>query len=858
MATSEELLEQGYTIAAPASDPGPTPEPTTEVSTVLNTDNLLAQGYTIAEPQSLPGKYGRSLAKGGADLWGMIMQAALPVPPSAGGGPLPLLQRMAGQETPELVMEKVNKAREEVVSDPQYETKTGRVLGATVEALPTAVIPGGGGWLARLATAASGGAGGQIAEEFGQNPLLGSLAGTSIYGLARGGTGALFKSFTKQGREEIAGRTLRQAAGKEGTKNLLTANVDDLASGYVDKAGRPISKTFAEIAKTPGAAKLQKAIGLEMGDEGGQVLDALAARAAARDKSLDDLADDLLKLHPTDRGQKLRGLLVEAQEQADEVVSQAWDPVRLTDIRFDTEGAAKEIAKEATRAGKVVPLSANANRVLAAIDEGAGTLSTEDYQAIRSAAGRVWSLADRSGDSVEARIMGIVREKLDDAAIKAAEQGNIDSQNLTNLRNAIGATRKYKEVFDEGFIGQTLRTRKGEFRKGTAQVARGATATKEAAEEVVTKFGADEEIVKQGRSALVEELAYKKSPSAKLKLLQDKEPQFKAYFDKDYPKVEKFIKDLDSEVEIDRLNQAATGGQSITGQYKTSADFLKNVSIGVKTLKAAGKMASGAGGVGGYAAFGPAGGLLSAVVGGVAGSKLQALAQMQEGQIKELLVSAMAEPAMAKLLMQAPTESTITAILKALPIGGTIGAKGEINDALSADNRASKKASENRPTSIFDIQKKTKAQGPANADPVDDLAFIRKHEGLRLKPYKDTGGVKTIGYGHTGEGVKKVSITKDEAEKLLKKDTETARKAIDQYVDVKLTPEQRAALTSFVFNVGAGNFRNSTLLKKLNKGDYKGAAKEFHRWKYDNGKELAGLVKRRKEEAELFSRSFKV
>lgn len=78
---------------------------------------------------------------------------------------------------------------------------------------------------------------------------------------------------------------------------------------------------------------------------------------------------------------------------------------------------------------------------------------------------------------------------------------------------------------------------------------------------------------------------------------------------------------------------------------------------------------------------------------------------------------------------------------------------------------------------------------------------------------------------------------------------------MSKYVKVKLTQNQFDALVSFVYNVGVGAFRTSTLLRKLNNGDYVGAAAEFKRWKFGGGKELPGLVRRRKAEEQLFLRT---
>jgi lysozyme len=85
-------------------------------------------------------------------------------------------------------------------------------------------------------------------------------------------------------------------------------------------------------------------------------------------------------------------------------------------------------------------------------------------------------------------------------------------------------------------------------------------------------------------------------------------------------------------------------------------------------------------------------------------------------------------------------------------------------------------------------------------------------------------------------------------------DLRESEQAVDYLVKVPLTDNQRGALVSFVFNVGAGNFRASTLLKKLNIRDYDGAADEFPRWNKARGKVLIGLKRRRADEAKLFRR----
>ena len=132
------------------------------------------------------------------------------------------------------------------------------------------------------------------------------------------------------------------------------------------------------------------------------------------------------------------------------------------------------------------------------------------------------------------------------------------------------------------------------------------------------------------------------------------------------------------------------------------------------------------------------------------------------------------------------------------------------------------------------------------------LDLIKSFEGLRLSAYKDVVGVVTIGYGTTA-GVKMGdTITKERAEELLREDVKRFEDQVLRLVKVPLTQGQLDALVSFTYNLGAANLGNSTLLRLLNAGDYKGAAAQFDRWTKAGGKELPGLVKRRAAERALF------
>lgn len=130
---------------------------------------------------------------------------------------------------------------------------------------------------------------------------------------------------------------------------------------------------------------------------------------------------------------------------------------------------------------------------------------------------------------------------------------------------------------------------------------------------------------------------------------------------------------------------------------------------------------------------------------------------------------------------------------------------------------------------------------------------VREFEGLRLEAYLDTGGVWTIGYGHTGEEVRRgLTIDLAQAETWLTEDLREAEGYVSKLVKVRLTQNQFDALVSFVYNIGGTAFSKSTLLKKLNAGDYEGAANQLLRWNKDNGKVVRGLTNRRKKERGLF------
>ena len=136
-------------------------------------------------------------------------------------------------------------------------------------------------------------------------------------------------------------------------------------------------------------------------------------------------------------------------------------------------------------------------------------------------------------------------------------------------------------------------------------------------------------------------------------------------------------------------------------------------------------------------------------------------------------------------------------------------------------------------------------------------AFIKSFEGKRLAAYDDGVGVWTIGYGTikypNGVKVKKGDVCTDaQVDQYFSNDLVKFENSVNSLVKVPLTQNQFDALVSFAYNLGATNLSNSTLLRKLNSKDYKGAAAEFQKWNKAGGKVMNGLTKRRNAEMELF------
>jgi len=140
----------------------------------------------------------------------------------------------------------------------------------------------------------------------------------------------------------------------------------------------------------------------------------------------------------------------------------------------------------------------------------------------------------------------------------------------------------------------------------------------------------------------------------------------------------------------------------------------------------------------------------------------------------------------------------------------------------------------------------------------EGLAIIKHYEGCSNTVYRCPAGIPTIGFGScydlSGNPITMDhrDITDEEATAYLVRGVQTTENSVARLVRVAVTENQFSSLVSFVYNVGSGNFKNSTLLKKFNNGDHEGAAEEFKKWDKAGGKVLAGLTKRRNAEIKMF------
>ena len=133
------------------------------------------------------------------------------------------------------------------------------------------------------------------------------------------------------------------------------------------------------------------------------------------------------------------------------------------------------------------------------------------------------------------------------------------------------------------------------------------------------------------------------------------------------------------------------------------------------------------------------------------------------------------------------------------------------------------------------------------------LHLTEQFESCRLVAYPDSKGVPTIGWGHTAGVQLGDTCTQEQADAWLQRDIGWAVGVVNRAVTVAVTQGEFDAVVDLVFNIGSGNFMNSTMLAKLNAKDYNGAAEEFQRWDKSGGQVVAGLLRRRLAEEQEFN-----
>lgn len=140
----------------------------------------------------------------------------------------------------------------------------------------------------------------------------------------------------------------------------------------------------------------------------------------------------------------------------------------------------------------------------------------------------------------------------------------------------------------------------------------------------------------------------------------------------------------------------------------------------------------------------------------------------------------------------------------------------------------------------------------------EGLNLIKLYEGYSSSPYLCPAQHWTIGYGaiwgmdDTRVKEDHPDINEDQADYLLRRDVKKSEMAVLRHIRVPLEDGQFNALCSFVFNLGSGALQSSTLRRKINRGDYIGAANEFPRWVFAGGRKLKGLIRRREHERLMF------
>ena len=539
---------------------------------------------------------------------------------------------MTGQATPSAI-EAVQGEATTLIPKPEYKdaSLSERMIGKGIEMTPMAFF--GGGVLPAFAS----GAGGELTKEFGYGEIPGQIIG----GAGLSAIKELAAPFYDSGRKQIVGRLLNQVIGKEGVSKL-----DEVGASPFGQ------KTVAEITQSPSMANVEKTLVQQLGTEQNTLLAKANARQAARETALNSLTDAPIGTLTADiRGRNIRDLGLDDITIADDAVKKAWQAVGKTGLRINIAGVPEEIISTAQKLETPLGFSRDANKLLKAI-EGKSSLTIEEYQKFRSAAGKV--LSDAGNDPVEQALMMNFREGLDNAAEKVANTPTMAGAKINALRDAIDTTREFKQTFKSGSVKEIYKKGEGGFVMNESSIPRRVYTSPEASKQFAKAFSDNAEAMRAARGGLIDEIA-KGNKDTWVKNFDKYRPQAKALFGEDFLTVKSVIDDLASEMSVGQLAQQATGRGSITAQRMTAAQFL------AKPSRIAALVERYGAGLG--LAAGSPYGQVGMATGFIVGKSLEQMAMKSQSELSKLILRASTDPDTAKLLLREATPEIIDALL---------------------------------------------------------------------------------------------------------------------------------------------------------------------------------------------------
>jgi hypothetical protein len=494
------------------------------------------------------------------------------------------------------------------------------------------------------------------------NRLVGALKGGAIGAtaapiIATGLTGLskTLRPFTSGGQQRAASEAIGEALGNEG-RGALAVPADPSSFG---------TKTLAEVSQSPSVANLEQQARMEIGEAGGSSLLAnQTARQANRKSALGALTTDAFVGTATDtRGDLIRKFGQSSIDRSAKLQDQAWKAVGKTGQRIGVGGFAEQALSDAEKFhNQYIGYSQQTKKVLAGLKDENGlpvkSLTIEEWQKLRSAAGKAMTEASAVGSKEEAAAMYKVREALDAAAEKTANSTAPQAGKIPLIRRAIDITKKHKQTFETGTIKDIFSKGEGGFRYRETVAANKAISTPEGSRSFAKAFGGNKEAMRQAKGLLLDTMA-SKGEDTWVEYFNKNKGQFAAIFGEDFPKVKAVIEDLASEKSVGKLAQQATGRGSITGQKDIARKYLEG-KIGGIFSRGAEFLGAAFGGAAGSFVNAP---IMGSMGGVVAGASAKALEASGVAQIKKLIIKGLQDPEFARELLSKPTAGSLDRLM---------------------------------------------------------------------------------------------------------------------------------------------------------------------------------------------------